>query len=44
FTQGIRNSVSCRWNLGICLPNGCPGHMREIGTCFWPRVKCCRRR
>ncbi|KAF4008577.1 hypothetical protein G4228_020337 [Cervus hanglu yarkandensis] len=40
--SGIRNSLSCRLNFGICLPNGCPGSMREIGTCFEFGVKCCR--
>ncbi|DAA14607.1 lingual antimicrobial peptide [Bos taurus] len=42
FTQGISNPLSCRRNKGICLPIRCPGSMRQIGTCFGPRVKCCR--
>ncbi|KAF4008473.1 hypothetical protein G4228_020215 [Cervus hanglu yarkandensis] len=42
FTQGIRNSLSCRFNFGICLPKRCPGRMRQIGTCFGSAVKCCR--
>ena len=43
FTQGISNPLSCRRNRGVCLPIRCPGSMRQIGTCFRPRVKCCRR-
>ncbi|KAB0353157.1 hypothetical protein FD755_024127, partial [Muntiacus reevesi] len=43
FTQGIRSDISCLKNRGSCVPNRCPGRLRQIGVCFWPRVKCCRR-
>ncbi|XP_055426150.1 enteric beta-defensin-like [Bubalus kerabau] len=43
FTQGISNPLSCHRNRGVCLPIRCPGSIRQIGTCFRPRVKCCRR-
>nr|AAQ93463.1 neutrophil beta-defensin 4 [Bubalus bubalis] len=43
FTQGIRSPLSCRGNRGVCLPIRCPGRLRQIGTCFGPRVPCCRR-
>nr|AAB25868.1 beta-defensin {peptide BNBD-5} [cattle, Peptide, 41 aa] [Bos taurus] len=38
----VRNPQSCRWNMGVCIPISCPGNMRQIGTCFGPRVPCCR--
>uniref|UniRef100_A0A8B9YIV4 Beta/alpha-defensin C-terminal domain-containing protein n=2 Tax=Bos TaxID=9903 RepID=A0A8B9YIV4_BOSMU len=44
FTQGVRNSQSCRRNKGICVPIRCPGSMRQIGTCLGAQVKCCRRK
>uniref|UniRef100_A0A4W2H403 Beta/alpha-defensin C-terminal domain-containing protein n=1 Tax=Bos indicus x Bos taurus TaxID=30522 RepID=A0A4W2H403_BOBOX len=43
FTQGISNPLSCRLNRGICVPIRCPGNLRQIGTCFTPSVKCCRK-
>ncbi|CAN0469375.1 unnamed protein product [Rangifer tarandus platyrhynchus] len=42
--SGIGNYYSCHRNRGICVPNRCPGSMRQIGTCFGAPVKCCRRR
>uniref|UniRef100_A0AAA9SKY0 Defensin, beta 4A n=1 Tax=Bos taurus TaxID=9913 RepID=A0AAA9SKY0_BOVIN len=43
FTQRVRNPQSCRWNMGVCIPFLCRVGMRQIGTCFGPRVPCCRR-
>ncbi|XP_055426156.1 lingual antimicrobial peptide-like [Bubalus kerabau] len=42
FTQGVRNSLDCWRNRGICVPIRCPGNMRQIGTCVGLPVKCCR--
>nr|AAB25866.1 beta-defensin {peptide BNBD-3} [cattle, Peptide, 43 aa] [Bos taurus] len=40
--EGVRNHVTCRINRGFCVPIRCPGRTRQIGTCFGPRIKCCR--
>ncbi|XP_042097408.1 beta-defensin 1 [Ovis aries] len=44
FTQGVRNRLSCHRNKGVCVPSRCPRHMRQIGTCRGPPVKCCRKK
>ncbi|XP_040091767.1 beta-defensin 1-like [Oryx dammah] len=44
FTQGVRNRVSCHRNKGVCVRTRCPRNMRQIGTCFGHRVKCCRKK
>nr|AAB25867.1 beta-defensin {peptide BNBD-4} [cattle, Peptide, 42 aa] [Bos taurus] len=41
--ERVRNPQSCRWNMGVCIPFLCRVGMRQIGTCFGPRVPCCRR-
>ncbi|ELR47971.1 hypothetical protein M91_16213 [Bos mutus] len=43
FTQGVRNPLSCRRKIGICVLIRCSGNMRQIGTCLGALVKCCRR-
>ncbi|XP_055423460.1 beta-defensin 11-like [Bubalus kerabau] len=42
FTQGISGPLSCHRKRGVCFPIRCPGHMRQIGTCFGRPIKCCR--
>nr|ABF71365.1 beta defensin [Capra hircus] len=44
FTQGIINHRSCHRIKGVCAPDRCPRNMRQIGTCFGPPVKCCRKK
>ncbi|XP_057553743.1 lingual antimicrobial peptide-like [Hippopotamus amphibius kiboko] len=44
FTHGIRNRRSCLRNGGVCVPLGCPGHMRQIGICHGHAVKCCKKK
>ncbi|NP_001107187.1 beta-defensin 2 precursor [Canis lupus familiaris] len=46
-TPGLSGRVlfplSCIGSSGFCFPFRCPHNREEIGRCFFPIQKCCRR-
>ncbi|XP_047407747.1 beta-defensin 3-like [Sciurus carolinensis] len=40
FPKHISNPVGCLRNGGACQV-ACRGHLKQMGTCGTPRLKCC---
>ncbi|EFB20628.1 hypothetical protein PANDA_020326, partial [Ailuropoda melanoleuca] len=43
FSGRVPLPFSCIGNRGFCFPFRCLHNWEEIGRCFFPTQKCCRR-